>query len=94
MVVRLSPLPSSINQGLLALVRLQSASSKHTKNLAELTASKTASLQAVVEDLAVQEVCQVTRVIQCRVGQQAFIGGSEHNAPFSPVLAKQVCSIP
>eukprot|EP00891_Asterochloris_glomerata_P001083 jgi/Astpho2/1083/fgenesh1_pg.00018_%23_3_t len=39
-------------KGLLALVRLHTASRNDTKRLAELKASKAASLQAVVEDLA------------------------------------------
>lgn len=72
---------------LLALVRLHTASRSDSKKLAELKASKAASLQAVVEDLADHEVCQLALAIQLRIGMQTWLSGAMR-APFSLVLAK------
>lgn len=75
-------------KGLLALVRLHTASRNDTKRLAELKASKAASLHAVVKDLAVEKVCYLAKSIQLKIGSRGIAGTNQQAAPFSIVLAK------
>lgn len=51
-------------------------------------ASKAASLQAVLQDLAGREVCQLAKSIQANIGTEGIAGSNPQDAPFTIVLTK------